>query len=68
MIDTKRQLTIKEWRKILNLSQADVADKLNIHLNTYREYEAHQDRIRIGTLIKFCNALGIKISEVKIFD
>ena len=60
----KRKLTMKEWRKVMDLTQAEVAQKLNIHPNTYREYEEHPERVRIGTIICFCNMLGIKTSEI----
>lgn len=63
----KRILTLKEWRMLLDITQEEMAQKLGIHPNTYRRYEIHPEEIRIGTVIRICDVLGIKTSELKIF-
>ena len=63
----KKKLTMKEWRKLLGFSQDEVAKQLGIHMNTLREYEAHPEMCRVGTLITFCDVLGININDLKIF-
>lgn len=67
MRTTKRKLTVKEWRVLQDRTQKEMADALGIHVNTYREYEAHQERITLGMIIAICDVLGIKTTELKLF-
>lgn len=64
----KRKLGVAEWRKILGETQTEVAEKMGIHPNTWREYEKNPATMRIGTLLKFCSIYGIKINDIRLFD
>ena len=49
------------------MTQAELATKLNIHVNTYREYEKCAAKITIGMLVRICDALEIKVEDLKLF-
>ena len=51
-----------------DMTQAEVADKLNIHVNTYRLYEKCAAKITIGMLVRICDALDIKVEDIKLFN
>lgn len=63
----KKQLTLKEWRLLNDMTQPEMAMKVGLHPNTYRAYEADITKVRVGTIIHICDVLGIKTSELKIF-
>jgi len=67
-ITISKQLTLREWRRVLGLTQSQVAEKVGVHINTWKKYERYPATIRIGTLVDICEAFGISITEVKLFD
>lgn len=63
----KRKWTLKELRVLHGMTQNEMAIKVGIHPNTYREYEADISRVRIGTIMRICEVLGIKPTEIQLF-
>lgn len=63
----RRKLTLRELRVLYGLTQAEMAEKCGIHPNTYREYESDISKVRIGTILRICDVLGIKPTEIKLF-
>ena len=63
----KRKWTLKELRVLNGLTQTEMAIKVGIHPNTYREYEADISRVRIGTILRICEVLKIKPTEIQLF-
>lgn len=63
----KRKWTLKELRVLHGMTQTEMALKVGIHPNTYREYEADISRVRIGTILRICEVLGIKPTEIQLF-
>lgn len=50
------------------LTQTEMAEKVGIHPNTYREYETDISRVRIGTILRICEVLSIKPTEIQLFN
>lgn len=49
-------------RKILSLSQEDIANKMGISRQTYNYWESGKVTPRLNSLIKLSNILGLKLS------
>lgn len=55
---------IRELREISELSCTTLAQKLNISLDTYMEYEDAQTGIPISTLYEIAGILGVELTEL----
>ncbi len=57
-------LTLKEWRRARGISQQDMADRLGVHINTYREWEASPAKIRMSDAQKIAEILKLEITDI----
>lgn len=57
-------LTLKEWRRARGLSQEKMAEKLDIHINTYRNWEDKPSSIRLDKARKIADILGLQMSDI----
>lgn len=57
-------LTIKQVRLVKGITQKEVAEQLNVHVDTYRKMERHPDDITIGDAKKICNFLEISYDHI----
>lgn len=57
-------LTLKAWRRAREISQADMATKLNVCVNTYQNWEKRPETISIENSIKICQILGVSLNDV----
>lgn len=57
-------LTLKAWRKARDLSQAQMAERLDVHTNTYRNWEESPEKIEIGRCIQICRVLNVKLDDI----
>ena len=57
--------TIIEQRNTLKLSQRDLADICGIPQSSVARIESFQTTPNLGTLLKICRALGLKLAVVK---
>ena len=55
---------LRKVRNRAKLTQKEVADKANIHVNFYARVERGEENPSYETLEQIVNALGIKSSEV----
>ncbi len=55
---------IRELREISDISCSTLAQKLNISLDTYMEYENAQTGIPISTLYQIAGILGVELTEL----
>ena len=59
--------TVREWRRIKEISQQTVADAIGVHVNTYARWEkdAADMPIRAGFIL--AQLLGVSVDDI-IFD
>lgn len=60
--------SMKQARIGALLSQKDAAEKLGIHINTYRRYEEHPMKIPMDLAFKFCEIVNLKIDDIWFAD
>ena len=58
------KLTIKEWRRVKEISQEQMADLCGVHVNTYRAWEEKPEDIKIGKAILISDKLGIPLEDI----
>ena len=59
-----RHIYLKDYRKRSNLTQAELADRMGVHENTIRRWEAGDFEPRSNDLIKLCEILGCTEAEL----
>lgn len=57
-------LTMRQWRKAREYSQKYMAEKLNIHLNTYQNWEAAPEKISIIHARQISEILDVPLNEI----
>lgn len=57
-------LTIRQARLVKGITQRDMAEKLNVHVQTYRKMEEHPDNITIGDAKIICGYLGMSYDQI----
>lgn len=57
-------LTLKEWRRAKGFSQQSMADRLNVHINTYRDWESNPEKIRMSDAQKIADILGVGMTDI----
>lgn len=56
--------TIREWRRLRDVTMCEAAEWLDVHENTYRRMEQKPSSIKIGQLLTLCTLLGIHINQI----
>lgn len=57
-------LTLREWRRVKEKSQEEMANICGVHLNTYRAWEENPGEIRMSKGKLIADALGITIGDI----
>lgn len=57
-------LTIRQARLVKGITQKEIAKKLNVHVQTYRNMENHPDNITIGDAKIICEFLGMSYDQI----
>ena len=57
-------LTLKQARRLIDKSQAEIAKLLNIHVQTYRKLEENPDKATIAQAKKISKILNISYDEI----
>ena len=57
-------LTIKRLREEKNISQQDLAAACNFEKSNMSRIEAGRTNLTIGTLLKICEVLKVKLNEI----
>ncbi len=58
------KLTLKQLRKLNDLTQADVAKKLGVHVCTYRKIEENPKKASIEFGEVLANLYGVEFSKI----
>lgn len=58
------KLTVKQHRLIREISQEEMADKIGVHVQTYRAWEESPEKISIAKAKKIAAAFNISINEI----
>lgn len=58
------QMTIRELRRVREFSQETMAELLGIHVNTYRGYEEHPEKIPISKAAEIARILDVDMSHI----
>lgn len=61
-------LTLREWRRIKEISQEAMAKKLNIHVNTYQNWEREPGKIAVGKAFEISEILGVSMNDIVFSD
>lgn len=57
-------LTIKQARLLKGFTQNEMANQLNVHVQTYRNMENHPDEVTVGNAKKICDLLEISYDQI----
>ncbi len=57
-------LTLKQWRRVKEISQAQMAERLGIHINTYQNWENDPGKISVAMADKIIGILGIQPNDI----
>lgn len=58
------KFTLKQARNYAGFSQANIAQKLHVGLNTYRNYENGTSPMRIKTAEMFADLTGVPFDQI----
>ena len=58
------KLTLREWRRIKEISQESMAKLCGIHVNTYRIWEENPAEIKLSCAYKIVERLGITLDDI----
>jgi len=57
---------LRAWREYLNLTQEDMATRLNVSQGSVAQHEKVSSKPQHSTLIKWADALGIDIEQLRV--
>lgn len=57
-------MTVRQARMFRDLSQQQVADALNVNVDTYRRIERNPQKATIEMAIKFCSVVNMKMDDI----
>lgn len=57
-------LTVKQWRRAKDITQAEMASACGVHINTYRAWEENPGKISIDAAKKIAAALGESVDDI----
>lgn len=57
-------LTLREWRRLKEITQKEMAAKLNIHINTYQKWEGNPGGIPFNYAVKIAKTLDVPLDEI----
>lgn len=57
-------MQLRAWRRAKDISQQEMADKLNVHINTYQNWEKNPSKISIERAVQISKILGVSINDI----
>lgn len=61
------KMTLRQMRRVQDITQAQMADLMKVHVNTYAEWERCPAKVQAGNLLRILRILGYSIRELRIF-
>ena len=58
-------LSLRAWRRAKDITQQDMADRLQIHVNTYQKWEDRPETISISYATKISEILGVSLNDIE---
>lgn len=56
--------TVRQWRKVKEITQEDMANRLGVHVNTYQNWEKEPEKITIANAVKIAEIFGVSMNEI----
>ncbi len=60
--------TLRQWRKLKDLSQKEMADRCHVHPNTYMNWERVPEQLTIEKAHIIADALGVDYDDIIFFS
>lgn len=57
-------LTVREWRRVKEISQETMAERLKVHVNTYQSWERNPGRISLEKAIEISKILDVPLNDI----
>ncbi len=57
-------LTLREWRRVKEITQETMAQKLNIHVNTYQNWEKEPGKISFEKAVEISKILNVSLDDI----
>lgn len=57
-------LTLRQWRRVKEISVADMAKALDVHRNTYNKWEENPGKVTIENAHRIADVLDIPIEAI----
>lgn len=58
------KLSLKQIRLVRGISQEEMATQLNVHINTYRQWEQEPMKVSVGNAFKIAEILKVPIDAI----
>lgn len=57
-------MTVRAWRLAKEITQEQMAECCEVHVNTYMAWEKEPEKIPIGKAVKIAERLGVSIDRI----
>ena len=61
-------LSVREWRRVREISQETMAEKLKIHVNTYQNWEKKPGQISFEKAVEISKILGVPLNDISFIE
>lgn len=58
-------MTLREWRRVKEISQQGMADRLNIAVGTYQNWERDPGRIPFGKAVEIARIFQVSLDDIR---
>ena len=58
------QHTLREWRRMKEITQEQLAEVCHVHVNTYRAWEENPADIKLSAAVKIVQYMGITLDDL----
>lgn len=60
-------LSVKQWRLAKEISREELAEILEVHANTIKNWEENPESMPVGKAVKFAQFCDLKLEQIDIF-